>query len=571
MVIRTEYRGQLYSMGSSDPLPAGFEIRFGGLNFQATGNSYLMRLTNREELRAQRQARSAPVAAAHIATTPAPANTDVAGRLAPRRRRRSGQRSRQAWSERRHAACVASQRDVLTGETAAAPAGERSVSRPRFPIGLRGATVAYVANANANTTMCRVPPGRHVLVARDPSASAGDESSLGSIDELPPATSHGYVEWDFSGMPGPVMFRRFLDATDYWFGYSDDSSVESYDPARECCVVIANDLANAADATGAGDGEVPLALGTGPRMAAGRSAPPPSPPRGADINAQLAQARELEAKLAEEYRMLRLLRTSIAGEASARGERARELGRQARDRINTDFNVDDPDTPPRASQKLIAASALLRAMPTPSTPEARNLQRAAQAFIEQAAVQQAESSASRIRQQGSARDDGGAQGPEPSVHAGGAAERPANPGHTPAKKRLLDTRGQAQDGDARNVINARRASNAEARAAAGYHPRRVDATTTGRTAHRRRSPREPACSAGRSARRTSPSASASPRRSSSTTGRRIPVCGSMTTVWRVSWAGPPATRSSSVTSPAPRRLGADVARAPAGQPDPQLG
>jgi hypothetical protein len=51
MVIRTEYRGQRYSMGSSDPLPAGFEIRFGGLNFQATGNSYLMHLTNCEELR----------------------------------------------------------------------------------------------------------------------------------------------------------------------------------------------------------------------------------------------------------------------------------------------------------------------------------------------------------------------------------------------------------------------------------------------------------------------------------------------------------------------------------------
>jgi hypothetical protein len=111
-------------------------------------------------------------------------------------------------------------------------------------------------------------------------------------------------------------------------------------------------------------------------------------------------------------------------------------------------------------------------MPAPSTPEARNLHREAQVLIEQAAVQQAESSASRIRQQGSARDDGGAQGPEPSVHAGGAAERPTNPGRTPAKERLLDTRGQARDGDARNVINARRTSKAEAWAAAGYHPRR---------------------------------------------------------------------------------------------------
>jgi hypothetical protein len=72
-----------------------------------------------------------------------------------------------------------------------------------------------------------------------------------------------------------MMFRRFLDATDYWFGYSDDSSTGSYDPARECCVVISNDPANATDVAGAGDGEVPPTLGTGPRMAAEPSAPPP--------------------------------------------------------------------------------------------------------------------------------------------------------------------------------------------------------------------------------------------------------------------------------------------------------
>jgi hypothetical protein len=92
----------------------------------------------------------------------------------------------------------------------------------------------------------------------------------------------------------------------------------------------------------------------------------------------------------------------MAGEASARGERARELGKQARDRINADFKFDNPDAPPRAIQKLIAASMLLRAMLAPSTPEARNLHREVQALIEHAAVQQAESSASRIRQQGDA-------------------------------------------------------------------------------------------------------------------------------------------------------------------------
>jgi hypothetical protein len=101
--------------------------------------------------------------------------------------------------------------------------------------------------------------------------------------------------------------------------------------------------------------------------------------------------------------------------------RARKLGKQARECINTDFDVDNPSTPPRASQKLITAVTLLRAMPAPSTPEARNLNREAEALIEQAAVQQAESSVSRIHQQESERDDGGAQGPEASVHAGGAA------------------------------------------------------------------------------------------------------------------------------------------------------
>jgi hypothetical protein len=157
MVIRTKYRNTRYSMGSSDPLAAGFEIRFGGLNFQATGNGYLMCITNREELRVWRQAGSAPVTTARVATTPTPASTDATGPSASRRRRRSGQRSRQARSERRQAERVTSQRGAPDSTTTAAPVGERMVSGPRFPIGLRGATAAYTANASANATMRRVP------------------------------------------------------------------------------------------------------------------------------------------------------------------------------------------------------------------------------------------------------------------------------------------------------------------------------------------------------------------------------------------------------------------------------
>jgi hypothetical protein len=83
-------------MGSSDPLPAGFEIRFGSLNFQAMGNDYLMRITNLVELRARRPTGPGPVPAAPAVDSPASAQADAAGPVAPRRRRRSGQRSRQA-------------------------------------------------------------------------------------------------------------------------------------------------------------------------------------------------------------------------------------------------------------------------------------------------------------------------------------------------------------------------------------------------------------------------------------------------------------------------------------------
>jgi hypothetical protein len=70
-------------MGSSDPLPAGFEIRFGSLNFQATGNGYLMRITNRDELRAWRQTGADPASVAPAAHAPASAQPDVVGPSVP--------------------------------------------------------------------------------------------------------------------------------------------------------------------------------------------------------------------------------------------------------------------------------------------------------------------------------------------------------------------------------------------------------------------------------------------------------------------------------------------------------
>jgi hypothetical protein len=83
MVIRTEYRGQRYSMGSSDPLPAGFEIRFGSLNFQATRNDYLMCITNHDELHPRQSTGPGPVPVAPAADAPTPAQADAVGSSAP--------------------------------------------------------------------------------------------------------------------------------------------------------------------------------------------------------------------------------------------------------------------------------------------------------------------------------------------------------------------------------------------------------------------------------------------------------------------------------------------------------
>jgi hypothetical protein len=96
-------------MGSSDLLPARFEIRFGSLNIQDTGNGYLMRITNRAELHPWRSTGPGPVPATPATNAPAPAQADAGAPL--------------AQMERRRAARVASQRDTPAGETATAPAG----------------------------------------------------------------------------------------------------------------------------------------------------------------------------------------------------------------------------------------------------------------------------------------------------------------------------------------------------------------------------------------------------------------------------------------------------------------
>jgi hypothetical protein len=77
-------------MCSSDPLPAGFKIRFGSLNFQATGNDYLMRLTNRDELHPWRLTWPSPIPTTSATDALTPAQVAAASTSTPRCCRCSG-------------------------------------------------------------------------------------------------------------------------------------------------------------------------------------------------------------------------------------------------------------------------------------------------------------------------------------------------------------------------------------------------------------------------------------------------------------------------------------------------
>ena len=156
-------------------------------------------------------------------------------------------------------------------------------------------------------------------------------------------------------------------------------------------------------------------------------------------------------------------------ERTARSARARVAGRVAQEWILNDDNIDKPLDLKRASQKLVAAAYLLQAMPEPSMPEGRNLRDEARVLIEQAAVQQDESSASRMRSAASAKAGGAAQQDhETSVHvppgengkAVAADDARAPSVHDrikrpPVKDRLHNACRCADDGDARNIINGK--------------------------------------------------------------------------------------------------------------------
>jgi hypothetical protein len=167
----------------------------------------------------------------------------------------------------------------------------------------------------------------------------------------------------------------------------------------------------------------------------------------------------MQAKLDEEAGQLVQLRQNIEQEWAGRalaGE-ARHQARDVQHRIADDARARLPPASSGVGQNLAAATILLRAMPEPSTTEGRRIQGELKNLLEDAAVQRAESSASR--RQGCPPEHRATTSRfmrEASVHTGRMRYA------TPAAPGRLGNEHHRRDRRARLDEKVRR----------GYHPRR---------------------------------------------------------------------------------------------------
>jgi hypothetical protein len=193
--------------------------------------------------------------------------------------------------------------------------------------------------------------------------------------------------------------RGFMSACDHCLsGCSDDShdlDGEGYDLSRECFHV---DLRDHNEGNHLGMLEVDDPPGPSSRVDILRElAVVPVPVGGQDI--QLEQIREMQARVDGEAGRLVQLRQSIEQEWAGRSL-AGEACHQAQDirhRIVDNARAALPLAVSGSGQDLVAVAILLLAMPEPSTTEGRRIQDELKNLLEAAAVQRAESSASRRR------------------------------------------------------------------------------------------------------------------------------------------------------------------------------
>ena len=95
-----------------------------------------------------------------------------------------------------------------------------------YPFRLTNAAATLAsAYASAHTE----PSGRHQRFAFDLFATTSTHTHADSLEE-----DEAWARVDFSGLHDPKAMRRFLAASNYYFGYSDFDDEGTYDPTREC-------------------------------------------------------------------------------------------------------------------------------------------------------------------------------------------------------------------------------------------------------------------------------------------------------------------------------------------------
>jgi hypothetical protein len=235
-------------------------------------------------------------------------------------------------------------------------------------------------------------PGYHMWSTWDRLTAVSTYGPPGSEEDNEPDSV-----WDFSGLGNPSAMRDFMTACDYCLsdcsddGHSLDN--EGCGPSRECFHVDLGGF-NEGNHLGMPEDEDPPR--PAPRVDILRElAVVPVPMGGQDT--QLEQIRKMQAKLDEEAGQLVQLRQNIGHEWADRalaGE-ARHQAQDVQHRIADDARARLPPASSGVGQNLVAAAILLRAMPEPSTTEGRRIQGELKNLLEDAAVRQAKSSASR--------------------------------------------------------------------------------------------------------------------------------------------------------------------------------
>jgi len=270
--------------------------------------------------------------------------------------------------------------------------GGKTAAPPKLPFGFRSTAATYASSASTSLSAYADLLGHHLR-------STLDLISTPPISSYPEDPTSGEDEWadaDFSGCGDPETFMRFLVASNYCLGYSDSDN-GGYDPSRECFNLEV-------------EGAPPNAQGgVGPSERRNATAPPNTTPgihrrahgaASAPIEGRrpnLEQLNELEARLEEEHVRLRQPRETLVQDQSARwdGGEARRHAWDVNCHIIKDEGGDNPPAFSTASQNVMAAALLLRAMLEPSTPEGRRVRHGLRGLLEQAVVQNTESSASQ--------------------------------------------------------------------------------------------------------------------------------------------------------------------------------